>query len=202
MVLEQKPGSCAHNCERKEEPKIANISEFKAQMQTSGARANQFRVQITFPAIIPNAALAGQKLQFLAKSSSLPASSIADISVMYRGRPVHFGGEREFEPWSIEVYNDNDFIVRNAFETWVDTVARTDSTLGAMQTAVYQYDMQVQQLDRNDNVVKEYTFHDAFPVSVGAIQLDWDVNNQIELFPVTFMYNYYTTPSAVGVLTS
>ena len=186
--------------ERKEAPKIANISDFKSQLATSGARGNQFRVQITFPSIIPNAALAGQKLQFLAKSAQLPSSTVGDITVMYRGRPVHFAGEREFEPWSIEVYNDNDFIVRNAFESWVDTMANSDTTHGAMYTQIYQVDMQVQQLDRNDQIVKEYTFHDAFPLSVGQIQLDWDDSNVIERFPVTFQYNYFTSETGNGVL--
>lgn len=179
---------------------MANISEFKSQLTTSGARANQFRVQITFPSVIPNAALAGQKLQFLAKSAQLPSSTVADIEVMYRGRPVHFAGERTFEPWSIDVYNDNDFIVRNAFESWVDTMANSDTTHGAMYTSLYQVDLQVQQLDRNDLIVKEYTFHDAFPMSVGQIQLDWDTNNQIEIFPVTFQYNFYTSETGNGVL--
>ena len=119
---------------------------------------------------------------------------------MYRGRPGHFAGEREFEPWSIEVYNDNDFIVRNAFESWVDTMANSDTTHGAMYTQIYQVDMQVQQLDRNDQIVKEYTFHDAFPISVGQIQLDWDSSNQIEIFPVTFQYNYFTSETGNGVL--
>ena len=100
---------------------------------------------------------------------------------MYQGRPVHLAGEREFEPWSIEVYNDNDFIVRNAFESWVNTMANSDTTHGAMYTSLYQVDMQVHQLDRNDQIVKEYTFHDAFPLQVGQIQLDWDANNQIEI---------------------
>lgn len=185
---------------RKEEPIVAHISDFKSQLATSGARSNQFRVQITFPSILPNAALAGQKLQFLAKSAQLPSSTVGDIQVMYRGRPVHFAGEREFEPWSIEVYNDNDFIVRNAFESWVDTMANSDTTHGAMYTQIYQVDMQVQQLDRNDRIVKEYTFHDAFPLTVGQIQLDWDASNQIEIFPVTFQYNYFTSETGNGVL--
>ena len=176
-----------------------DISAFKSQMAQSGARPNQFIVQISFPSIIPNATVAGQKLQFTAKSAQLPASTVADVMVSFRGRPVHFAGEVEFEPWTIEVYNDNDFIIRNAFEAWMDTIAQRDNTSGAMYTGSYQVDMQVLQLDRNDNVVKEYTFHDAWPTNLGSIQLDWDANNQIELFPVTFQYNYWTSASGNGV---
>jgi T4-like virus tail tube protein gp19 len=179
---------------------MADISAFKAQMIQGGARANQFRVEITFPAIIPNGALAGQKLQFLAKSSQLPASAVSDVSVMYRGRPVHFAGEREFAPWSIEVYNDNDFLVRNAFEAWIDTIQNSENTNGLQSPALYQVDMAVIQTDRNDLEVKRYTFKDAWPTEVGAISLDWESNNQIETFPVTFQYNFWTSPTSQGAL--
>jgi hypothetical protein len=59
--------------------------------------------------------------------------------------------------------------------------------------------MQVFQLDRNDNVVKEYSFKDAWPMNIGAIQLSWDANNEIETFPVTFQYNYWTSPTSQGI---
>lgn len=178
---------------------MASITDFKAQMISGGARPNQFRVQITFPSIVPNGSIAGTKLQFLAKSSTLPSSSLADVGVMYRGRPIHFAGEREFQPWNISVYNDNDFLVRNAFEAWVDTIQKSTSTNGTVSPLLYQIDMQVQQLDRNDRIVKEYTFYDAWPVDVGQIQLDWDANNQIETFPVTFQYNSWVSASSLGV---
>lgn len=179
---------------------MADISQFKAQMIQGGARANQFRVEITFPSIVPNGALAGQKLQFLAKSSTLPQSTVSDVAVMYRGRPVHFAGEREFQPWGIEVYNDNDFVIRNAFEAWIDSIQNAENTNGIQQPGVYQVDMSCIQLDRSDREVKRYRFVDAFPIEVGSIALDWETNNQIEVFPVTFQYNYWTSPSSQGVL--
>lgn len=181
---------------------MSSITEFKAQMITGGARPNQFKVQIAFPALVPNGAIAGQKLQFLAKAASLPESSLSDVQVMYRGRPVHFAGEREFQPWTIEIYNDNDFVVRNAFEAWLDTIQNAETTNGVLSPLLYQIDVQVQQLDRNDRVVKEYTFFDAMPLNVGQIQLDWEANNQIETFPVTFQYNYWTSPTSQGVIST
>jgi hypothetical protein len=118
---------------------------------------------------------------------------------MYRGRPVHFAGEREFEPWNVEVYNDNDFTVRNAFEAWIDSMQNAESTNGIQSPVLYQVDMAVVQLDRADREVKRYEFKDVFPLTVGSIQLDWESNNQIEIFPVTFQYNYWTSPTSQGV---
>lgn len=167
-------------------------------MIQGGFRPNQFACSIIFPAAIPGGSLAGQKTQFLAKSTTLPESTVASVAVSYRGRPVKFAGEREFSPWTIEVYTDTDFAVRNAFEAWIDTMQKAASTNGALTPSVYQSDLTVAALDRNDNVVKTYTFKDAFPTSVGSIALDWEQNNQIGSFSVTFDYNYFESIGSEG----
>lgn len=172
---------------------MATISAFKAQMQGGGARPNQFRVELTFPSIVGSiGAAAGNAAQFLCKSATLPASTIEDITAVYRGRPVHFAGERSFAPWTVSIYNDTNFLLRNVMERWSDRILNYDSTLGITRASDYQVDMSVYQLDRNDRVVKEYRFYDAYPTTVGAIQLDFESNNQIELFDVEFVYNFFS----------
>jgi hypothetical protein len=161
-------------------------------MLAGGARNNQFQCIITFPAVVTGGAAAGQKISFMAKAASIPEATVADVEVMYRGRPVHFAGERTYAPWTISVYNDNDFIVRNAFEEWVNAISNADSTNGLMNPLSYQADLEVHQMDRNDQVVKKYRFVDAYPQTVDGIQLSWDDNNQIQQYNVTFMYNFWT----------
>ena len=175
---------------------MSSISDFKAQMIAGGARSNQFAVGINFPTAVTNGSVAGQKLQFMAKAAQLPASTVSNMQVFYRGRPVNFAGEREFQPWTIEVYNDNDFVVRNALESWVNKIQNADSTLGLLNPSDYQADMQVHQLDRNDAIVKTYDFKDAYPMDVSAIGMSWESNNQIETYQVTFQYNYWVSPTS------
>lgn len=179
---------------------MPNISDFKSQLLQGGFRPNQFKVTVTFPAAVAGGVAAGQKLQFLAKSASLPESTIQPVEVMYRGRPVKFAGERTFAPWSIDVYADTDFSLRNSFEAWVDMMAKADSSTGALLPSTYQTDVLVEAMDRNDRVVKTYKLVDAFPAQVGQIQLDWDANNQIALFPVTLEYNYFLSIGAEGAV--
>jgi hypothetical protein len=33
------------------------------------------------------------------------------------GRPINLGGEREFQPWTVQVYNEN-FLIRDALVRW------------------------------------------------------------------------------------
>jgi len=173
---------------------MATISAFKAQMQGGGARPNQFRVELTFPAFIGSiATAAGNAAQFLCRTAILPASTMEDITAAYRGRPVHFAGERTFQPWTVGVYNDTNFLIRNTMERWHNGVLSYTATNGIQRPGDYQVDMSVYQLDRNDRVIKTYKFFDAYPTSVGQIALDFETNNQIEIFDVEFTYNYFTT---------
>lgn len=179
---------------------MARISDFKAQMTNGGFRTNQFNCDIIFPQVVQLGSYAGNKVRFLAKSSQMPASTLSSVGVSYRGRPVKFAGEREFQPWTIEVYTDTDFVVRNAFEQWVDTMQRSDATSGAIRPLDYQSDLYARGLDRNDNIVKTYKFFDAFPTEIGQIQMDWESNNQIATFTVTFDFNYFHSEGAEGAV--
>jgi hypothetical protein len=169
---------------------MADISSFKSQLAGGGARANQFRCVINFPNTV-NSGGAGSTAEFLCKAASIPASTVANIEVMYRGRAVNFAGERSFDPWTVTVYNDNDFILRNAFENWVDTISNPNATGGLLLPSAYQTDLEVHQLDRNDQVLQSYSFKDAYPTSVSEIGLSWDQNNQIQEYSVTFQYNFH-----------
>ena len=41
-------------------------------------------------------------------------------------------------------------------------------------------------------VLATYTFHDIFPISLGAIQLNYESTNAIEEFQVEMQVNYWT----------
>lgn len=167
-------------------------------MQGGGARPNQFRVKLHFPAVVGALGTrAGNEAVFTCRAASLPASNISDIVLGYRGRPVHFAGERDFQPWSVSILNDTTFVVRDAFEEWNHAIVEYNTTRGLVTPRRYLTELHVEQLDRNDNPIKGYTFHDAYPTTVGEIQLSFDNNNTIEEFGVQFVYNYYTPDNIV-----
>lgn len=177
---------------------MANIADFKSQLIGGGARANQFRVELSFPSFVTLGVVAGAQAQFLCNAAQLPASTIDPITVLYRGRPVNFAGERTFAPWTISVYNDTNFNIRNALEQWSNGIQNNGATTGITNPLSYQVDLSVHQLDRNGAVVKTYKFVDAFPTEVGDIQLGYDQGNAIETFNATFNYNYWVSDTSTG----
>jgi len=172
---------------------MANIADFKSQMIGGGARPNQFRVELTFPSFVTLGPVAGQRAQFLCKAAQLPASTLENISVLYKGRPVNFAGERTFQPWTVTIYNDTTFGIRNALEQWQSGIQNYDTTLGRTNPTDYQVDMQVHQLDRSGAIIKTYKFVDAYPTNISAIGLDFEQQNAIEQFDVEFQYNFFTS---------
>jgi len=177
---------------------MANIADFKAQMIGGGARPNQFRVDLTFPSYVGLGAIAGQRAQFLCKAAQLPASTIETLPVLYRGRPVNFAGERTFQPWTVTIYNDTTFGIRNALEQWQSGIQNYNTTDGRTNPSDYQVDLTVTQLDRSGAEIKSYKFVDAMPTLIGAIALDYEQQNAIEMFDVEFTYNFFTSDTGAS----
>lgn len=177
---------------------MANIADFKAQMIGGGARPNQFRVDLTFPSYVGLGAIAGQRAQFLCKAAQLPASTIETLPVLYRGRPVNFAGERTFQPWTVTIYNDTTFGIRNALEQWQSGIQNYNTTDGRTNPSDYQVDLTVTQLDRSGAEIKSYKFVDAMPTLIGAVALDYEQQNAIEMFDVEFTYNFFTSDTGAS----
>ena len=171
---------------------MANISDFKAKLAGGGARNNQFKVTMPFPGY---AQVGGEieDLAFLCTSTSIPAMTIGNVNVPFRGRVIKIAGDRTFASWSINVLNDTNFKLRNAFERWQNGINNMTDNEGLSNPVDYQVDIFVDQLDRNGNTLKSYTLRGAYPTSIGTIDLNYETNDAIEDFDVTFEYQYFET---------
>jgi hypothetical protein len=175
------------------------IDEFKGRLRGGGARANLFRCNVFFPAVVIQQGNAAEAVQFLAKSSSMPSSNIEVGEIPFRGRTLKIPGNRTFEEWTINVYNDTNFDIRNTFENWMDAI---NTHVGNIQRVpgdnVFSDLFQratVEQLDGQGNVVKTYTFENLWPSVVGSIELSYDATTEIESFDVTLQYSHWESDS-------
>jgi|TARA_R110000822_G_scaffold63911_3_gene157033 hypothetical protein len=172
---------------------MATISDFKSRMIGGGARANQFRATLTFPTYVSGAVagVAGRDSEFLCRGAALPGSTIGNTPVNYRGRVVNFGGERTFTPWTVTIYNDTSFAIRDALEIWQNGINNVVTNRGRQFPAEYLVDLRVDHLDRNDDVLKSYIIRDAYPTNIGEIALDFGSNDAIAEFTCEFTYQFF-----------
>ena len=176
---------------------MANIDDFKANLIGGGARANQFRVTITPPSGI-SIGLDVRRTSFLVTASNLPASTLGEIAVPFRGRNIYVSGDRPApDTWSVTFYNDTDFMIRNAMERWQNGINDYAENTGVTSPADYQTDLFVEQLDRDDTVLKSYIFRNSYPLTVAQIDLSSAEAGELETFEVTWRYQHFE-PSGVS----
>ena len=176
---------------------MANIDDFKANLIGGGARANQFRVTVTPPSGIA-IGLDTRRASFLVTASILPASTLGEIAVPFRGRIIYVAGDRPApDAWSTTFYNDTDFMIRNAMERWQNGINDYANNTGVTSPSDYQTDLFVEQLDRDDTILKTYIFRNAYPLTVGDIALSSAEAGDLETFEVTWRYQHFE-PSGVS----
>ena len=176
---------------------MGNIDDFKANLIGGGARANQYRVTIVPPPGIATG-LDIRRTSFLATASNLPASTLGEIAIPFRGRNIYISGDRPApEAWTVTFYNDTDFMIRNAMELWQNGINDFANNTGLINPSDYQSDLTVEQLDRDDTVLKSYIFRNAYPLTVGQIDLTNAEATEIETFEVTWRYQHFE-PSGVS----
>ncbi len=183
-----------------------NINRFRSEgLVFGGARPTNFTVTLSFPDLvnIPNAST---KASLLCRATKLPESILSDIPVPYFGRNIKLAGNRTYEDWEVVIMNDEDFLLRNAFEAWHNAINTTisnrlDSRVAAISPALgnsYKTTAMVTQFAKEgpgdidgEGAIKTYKFEGLFPTAVSDISLDWDATNQIETFSVRFAYDWY-----------
>ena len=170
---------------------MAAIDDFKANLIGGGARANQYRVTITPPPGIA-IGLDVRRTSFLVTASNLPAQTLAEIAIPFRGRSIYIAGDRSFDDtWSTSFINDTDFMIRNAMERWSNGINDLAAGTGVISPADYQTDLIVEHLDRDDTILKSYIFRSAWPTTISAIELTNEAADAMETFEVTWRYQHF-----------
>jgi len=167
-----------------------SINSFVNNLSGGGARANQFEVSITAPAF----AAAGGIFSFLCRGAQVPAMTVGEVVVPYRGRQVYLAGDRTYDAWTVTVFSDAGWVIRRSFDAWSSTIADSGPTSsGATSANTYYGQATVIQKDRNDNPIATYQLVDVWPQTVDAIDLAYDTNDAIMEFGVTLRFNSLLT---------
>ena len=82
-------------------------------------------------------------------------------------------------------------MIRNAMERWSNGINDLADGTGVIAPSDYQTDLLVEQLDRDDTVLKQYIFRNAWPITVAQIDLTSDAATAIEEFEVSWRYQHF-----------
>lgn len=198
--------------------KNRTISSFKDKLIGGGARSNLFEVsfgdtELGLPkgGIFDNLGIDFEDNDLmLIKAAGLPASTISEIPVPFRGRTLKIAGDRTFDIWTITVINDTNFKWRRLFERWMNYIVKVSDGSGSIQPSSYMTNMNVVQLSRdpgvssnakndgNINVLRKYIIKDVFPTNISQIDLSYNNENEIEEFTVDLQVQWWEAYTAEG----
>ena len=177
------------------------IRDIRSQLEFGGARPALFNLQITNPVDQG----ADTKLTFMARAGQIPASTVGVFEVGYFGRKIKVAGDRTFAEWTVTVVNDEDFLVRNAMETWMSAINNhvenkrsPQISNGVFGSQGYKSAGEVRQFSKTGQEIRHYNFTGLWPTEVSTIDLDWNTVDTIEEFTVTFQYDYWTVGGFTG----
>ena len=163
-----------------------SIHDFSSKFR-GGVRANLFNCRVT----PPNRAGVEEMFQFHCKGTSMPASTIGNIDVPYKGRQLKVPGDRTFADWTVTVFNDSDMYIRGVFEEWMakmqDHWANKADNMNPYGKAT------VTQLRRDGSDIRTYNITSLYPTEVAAIDVAWDSNDAVEEYSVTFAVNHWVS---------
>ena len=168
---------------------LGSVDEFKSRLTGGGARGNLFQITLANPRGGLGVNLDVDFASFMCEGGQLPASTVGTIEIPFRGRILKVAGDRTFEPWTVSVI---EFKVRDQMEVWMNAIANHADAGGTQNPELYFADLKVEQFDRDERVIKTYTFKDAWPSSVSAIELTY-ADDQIERFTIEWQYQYWTS---------
>lgn len=174
--------------------------DFRSALTGGGARPTLFDVTLPFPVSAPDGA-ASTKLTFTCEAASIPSDTIGSITLAYFGRQTKWPGDRVFEEWNITIINDEDFLVRSAFERWLSAINSHNGNLRAEDAATppgFGVDAFVKQYSKTGKPVKGYKFVGIFPTAVSQIDLGWPNTDQVEKFGVTLQYQWWESDTTDG----
>lgn len=202
-----------------------NISQFSGQIAKHGvAKSNLFVATISLPSKLQaglESTLGTRDLRFLCRTASVPGINIATQDYVHN----HIGtseqralGIDSYDPATLVFMMDSNFRVLQFFHQWTQGVVNFDTQSGessvfpnteryAHQVAYkedYVGSIEIKMFSEN-NSTKSYTYQlrNAYPTSIGNIDVAWENSAEVMTLPVTFSFDRLAVSGATkGSLSS
>ena len=131
------------------------------------------------------------QVSFLARSAGIPAATLGQVEVNYMGRKLKYGGDREFADWNLKCYNDGNYGLRKAFESWSNLINSYQGNVGPNNMATYLCDWYIQPLTREGNPIATYKMVGCWPTTISETAMDMEATTTPSTFDATIVYQYF-----------
>lgn len=186
-----------------------NVNEMLATINANGGltKASKFIVRITPPtSLLSNI---NNDFVFFCDSATLPGLTYQSDEIRMAG----YGNSEKrpyapiFQDVNVTFYNDSDSRVLSFLHLWQQSIYNFNDKTNPNATArklvnnTFAYPggsdgyygiVEIIHYDDAQKEIVTYELDEAFPISVGDVQVDWNLNDQLVKIPVSFAYTYWS----------
>lgn len=168
-------------------PTANRQKDFIAEIKTKGlSRTNRFTVDFTPPRAMGEDT---KRTLLFCEKASLPGINFATTQNRSFGEFREVPYDRLFDPISLTFHVDRQMSVKKIFDDWVNVIQDPKSKSFAWYSE-YITPLTIRIQDLEDKVHYELICYEAYPKSIGQIQLDAEGKDTMRL-DVTFQYKYW-----------
>jgi len=171
-----------------------NLSTFQSALASGGARPSLFDLEVSKVAAGVSSL---NNIKFVCNVSALPPLTITPIERQYFGRVVKIPGDMTFGDLSTTIIMTEGGDERSVLEQWMDEINKTTQNKmneGHVTSNGFAGTVKLNQYGKagSSTPIHKIEFVDCWPSTIGDIALSYDTASDIEVFDVTWTYNYYT----------
>ena len=164
-----------------------NIDAFRQNFD-GGAKSYLFHITPSFPSSV----LSGDvnSISYLVKTSTLPVTTIEEITTTWQGFDYKQAGKRTYSTWDITYRVDKASVIRLAYESWLSLIHDPETNIYSAPSS-YMVEQSIELLNDSGDVTCTYDLIGAWPSNMSEIALDYE-GTDIAEFTVTYTYQYHT----------
>lgn len=171
------------------------LREFIAHVKRGGiAKSSHYFVDIALPPclqgyspVVSNL----KKILLFCERTEIPGVNLDTIPVRTYGETREAVSAKVYDPLQMSFYVDNDFLVKQMFDTWIDSIYSPTTRHINYSNIFTAEKIEIFVQDSEDKDRYCVTLHEAFPKTIAPIQLSYD-SKDIMRMQVTFSYKYAT----------
>ena len=173
---------------------MPSISDFVGQLKNREglAMANRYRIEMSIPDSIPyNSDI--RVLNLLCDATSLPGRQIATLDYQAQKQPIKVPYGFLNEDITFTFLLTNDYYIKKVFDAWADAIIDF-KTYRAKYLDKHVADVRVYQMakgEKDDDIVYGVVLRNAFPITIGGINLENTAENTIQKLSVVMTYENF-----------
>jgi hypothetical protein len=170
-----------------------SINEFKSSFRNDLARPNRFDVNINIPLVLIPYVSSARSLNYRCESAQLPGRTMATTEQRTYGPIEKYPYLNTYTDIDLTFIVDDDMQQKILFDAWLNFINPLYSN-NIRYKQEYATILTINQYDVTNNLTYSVNLYDAYPISVGQMDLNW-AGDGLHKLTVTFAYTYWQNNS-------